>query len=113
MMKCCFNRKVLYSLGALGVAIFLFAPSARHYLPVLASLACPLSMVAMMGGMNRAGAKKNATAIPTTTAWGPGPVSLDPNRAKITELRAQIAELEATDSRGSVPGSQEVAKSDA
>ena len=112
MMKCCFNRKVLYSVGAFGVAIFLFAPSARHYLPGLASLACPLSMVAMMGGMTRAGAKKSAPAIRTTAVTGPA--GLDSDRAlKVTQLRAQIAELEATDSRVLVPGSQEIVNADA
>lgn len=54
-------------------------------------------MVAMMGGMTRVGAKKNALAIPTTAASDPGPADLDSDRAnRVEQLRAQIAELETT-----------------
>ena len=54
-------------------------------------------MVAMMGGMTRAGAKKNAMAIPTIAVSGPGPAGLDSDRAnRVEQLRAQIAELEMT-----------------
>ena len=101
MMKCCFNKKVWYTLGGVAVAIFFFAPSARHYLPVLASLACPLSMGAMMFGMSKLGGKKTTTescATGTTSAVTAGAGSVDRD-VKLASLRARIAEIEAAEPR--------------
>ena len=62
----CMNRNVLYSLGAVvGVAVFFFAPSARHYLPLLASLACPRSMAGMMFGASKLSKNKTAASCAT------------------------------------------------
>ena len=44
----CFDRRVLAGLGAVAVAVWLFAPQLfLAALPVLIVLACPLSMLAM------------------------------------------------------------------
>lgn len=42
------NRNVLCGLGAVAFGLFVVAPSARHYIPGLAALACPVSMAAMV-----------------------------------------------------------------
>lgn len=99
MLKCCFNKKVLYGLGGLGLAIFLFAPSARHYLPVLASLVCPLSMGAMMFGMSKVGGKKTPTQSTGTLVAGSGSLESTDRDVKLASLRARIAEIEATEPR--------------
>ena len=99
MLKCCFNKKVLYALGGLGVAIFFLAPSARHYLPVFASLICPLSMGAMMFGMSKGGAKKAPTQVSGTVVAGSGTLDTTDREVKLASLRARIPELEATEPR--------------
>ncbi len=52
----CFNRNVLIGLGVAAAATFFLVPSARSALPLLAFLACPLSMILLMGGMAKIGA---------------------------------------------------------
>lgn len=48
----CFNWKVLAGLAAVGVGIWIIAPNlAAAALPLLIVLACPLSMLLMMRGM--------------------------------------------------------------
>ena len=100
----CMNRNVLYSLGAVGVAVFFFAPSARHYLPLLASLACPLSMAAMMFGASKLGKNKTASSCAAPQISNATPnvevtaraVDLRESLrdANLADLRARIAELE-------------------
>ena len=100
----CMNRNVLYSLGAVGVAVFFFAPSARHFLPLLASLACPLSMAGMMFGASKLGKNKTASSRATPQISSATPkvevraseVDLrDSLRdANLADLRARIKELE-------------------
>ena len=101
----CMNRNVLYSLGAVGVAVFFFAPSARHFLPLLASLACPLSMVGMMFGASRLGKNKTASSCATpqiSNATAKVEVTASEvdlrnslRDVNLADLRARIAELEA------------------
>ena len=56
----CMNRRVLIGLGLAAIAVFVVAGrSGVALVPLLVTLACPLSMVAMMAGM-RGGAKKAA-----------------------------------------------------
>ena len=81
MMRC-LNWKVLTGLGAVAVLILLVAPRAAGVVPLLAVLACPLSMVAMMWSMR---------ASPGGTAAPPAPGS----EARIADLEAQIAALRA------------------
>ncbi len=61
MMKCCFDKRVWAGLGVLAVVLLVADPHAGWVaLPVLAGLACPLSMLLMMRGM-RGGAGGSAT----------------------------------------------------
>ena len=115
----CMNRNVLYSLGAVGVAVFFFAPSARHYLPLIASLACPLSMAGMMYGASKLGKNKTPSCATTNTSSATRNIELDKvgagdvelrdvelrdvelrgslRDANLADLRARIAELEKTE----------------
>ena len=93
MLKCCFNPKVLFGLGATAVVLFLFVPSARGFLPVLLTLACPLSMLAMMGGMAKLGAKKPA---PFPGLDGDARVIEGETNSELQRLRTRVAELERT-----------------
>ena len=58
----CFNRNVLIGLAVVAAATFFLAPNARGALPLLAFLACPLSMIFLMGGMAKIGAEKSRRA---------------------------------------------------
>jgi hypothetical protein len=52
MLKMCLNWKVLASLAAVGVGIYLFAPGLlAEAVPILLLAVCPLSMLLMMWGM--------------------------------------------------------------
>ena len=110
----CMTRNVLYGIGIFAVFVYFLAPSARHFLPVLASLACPLSMVGMMFGASRL-TKKNGLGTPISADGAgvlpPSMVTLDADRGAdrgadrdadrdvdrdvdIALLKARIAELE-------------------
>jgi hypothetical protein len=53
-MRCCFDKRVWIGLGALAVGLLIADPRAGWVaLPVLAGLACPLSILFMMRGMRR------------------------------------------------------------
>jgi hypothetical protein len=57
MMKCCFDKRVWLGLGLLAAGLLVFSPHLGWVaLPVLAGLACPLSMLVMMRGMRRGAA---------------------------------------------------------
>ena len=58
----CFNRNVLIGLAVVAAATFFLAPNARGAPPLLAFLACPLSMIFLMGGMAKIGAEKSRRA---------------------------------------------------
>src|SRR5262245_2634944 len=54
MMRCCFDKPVWIGLGALAAGLLAFDPHLGWVaLPVLAGLACPLSMLATMRGMRQ------------------------------------------------------------
>ncbi len=105
----CMNRNVLYSVGAVGVAVFFFAPSARHFLPLLASLACPLSMAGMMFSASKLGKSKPASSratpqIPSATAnvevrSSEVDVRGSIRDANLADLRARIVELEKAEEK--------------
>ena len=83
----CFNRNVLIGLGVVALGVLALRPEAiGAALPVLALLACPLSMVFMMRGMNRA-----EPAAPETT--DPEVVRL---RAEVDQLRAELSDTHET-----------------
>lgn len=89
MMKCCFDKRVWAGLGGLAVFLLVADPHAgRVALPVLAGLACPLSMLLMMRGM-RGGAGRAATG-PAPAA----PAAAD-RAAEIARLRREISQLRA------------------
>ena len=80
----CLNRKVLIGLGAVAVAIFFFAPSARGALPLLLVAACPISMAVMAFGMSKMGSSGNSCSTGQT----------DPQQT-IESKDAEIARLQA------------------
>lgn len=58
-LKMCLNWKVIASLAAVGMGVFVFAPGlAAAALPVLVLAICPLSMLLMMGAMNNMGSNR-------------------------------------------------------
>jgi Protein of unknown function (DUF2933) len=82
----CFNRNVLIGLGVVALGVLAIRPEAiGAALPVLVLLACPLSMVFMMRGMNRAAAEPE----PAGTTDAPG------TDAEIVGLRAEVDQLRA------------------
>jgi len=52
VFKMCLNPKVLISIGIIIVLAYIFVPQFARYAGVLLVLACPISMMAMMYGMN-------------------------------------------------------------
>src|SRR5438445_8949506 len=86
MMKCCFDKRVWAGLGVLAVILLVFDPHLGWVaLPVLAGLACPLSMLVMMRGMRR-----DAARAPEPEAAG----QADSCRAaEIARLRREIDRL--------------------
>jgi hypothetical protein len=98
-MRMCLNRNVLIGLGAGAAVVLVVAPQAfLTALPVLAVLACPLSMLLMMRGMGTdqgAGSERNGASChsppppssPTTTA--------DDRPAEVAHLRAEVDRLRA------------------
>jgi len=94
-MKCCFDKRVWVGLGVLAVVLLVADPHAGWAaLPVLAGLACPLSMLFMMRGM-RGGAEGSAAE--------PGASAASDRAAEIARLRREIGQLRA-DASAPVPG---------
>jgi hypothetical protein len=63
MLKMCLNWKVLASLAAVGVGVYLFAPGLlAEAVPILLVAACPLSMLLMMWGMQRSHEQRQQTS---------------------------------------------------
>ena len=89
MMKCCFDKRVWAGLGVFAVVLLVADPHVGWVaLPVLAGLACPVSMLFMMRGM-RGGAWGSATG-PAPAA----PAAAD-RAAEIARLRRDISQLRA------------------
>ena len=89
MMRCCFDQRVWIGLGVLAVGLLIADPRAGWVaVPVLAGLACPLSMLFMMRGMRR---DTGATAAATggEPAAGDGTAGAD-RAAEIARLRSEI-----------------------
>ena len=99
----CFNKKVIAGLVALGVAVFLLAPSTfSAALPLLILAACPLSMLLMMrsmkgmggtvGDQSRSGAVSDRDTATTAVDGTHGSIAI---QAEIDQLKAEKATLEA------------------
>lgn len=58
MLKCCLDYKVILSVIAVIIVLYLFAPQLAQYSWILVLLICPLSMIIMMAMMNKKTNKK-------------------------------------------------------
>jgi len=86
-VRLCLNWKVLGGVGAAAVAVLLLAPGlAGAVVPLLFVLACPISMLVMMGGMTRGrGASVGSNDRPAQ----------DDRAAVVARLEAEVAQLRA------------------
>ncbi len=110
MRGMCFNWKVIAGLAMLGLGIWLWAPSLTvAALPLLLAVACPLSMLLMMRGMqNGHCSSPPATVAQLGLATSASSEQLEELRAQHQAIGHQIAELETHEtSVRSVPGPQE------
>ena len=95
MLKMCLNWRVLAGLAAVGVGIYVFAPSlALAAAPFLLMAACPLSMLLMMRGM---GNMQQGTPTQSGQPMVGAAVSSDARLARVQEqldgLHAEHAAL--------------------
>ena len=60
-LRACLNYKVLIGIAAVIVLAYLFAPQLARYSWLLLALACPISMIVMMVGMQHMGDKSNSS----------------------------------------------------
>src|SRR6266568_3378657 len=86
MMRCCFDKRVWIGLGVLAAGLLIADPRAGWVaLPVLAGLACPVSMLFMMRSMRHpAGAGR---------AEGDRAAEIARLRREIRQLRAQAGDV--------------------
>ena len=85
MLKCCFDKRVWAALGVLAVVLLLTDPRLGWaVLPVLAGLACPVSMLFMMGGVGRGSADARPLEGQRADAG---------RAAEISRLRREIEQL--------------------
>jgi len=87
LRRLCLNPKLVASLIAIAVAVFVFAPDlASRVIPLLILAACPLSMLfmgtTMMRGHQRSGHTEGQQESPTDEVASP--------RAEVSALRTQI-----------------------
>ncbi len=91
MLKMCWNWKVLAGLATAALAMYLVAPNAiLAIFPILALLACPLSMVVMMrgmGGMPQGQAEAQGQPAPQATG---APLTRE---QQLAQLRSQLLSL--------------------
>jgi Protein of unknown function (DUF2933) len=93
-MRCCFDKRVWIGLGVLAAGLLIADPrSGRVALPVLAGLACPVSMLFMMRGM-RQGTGSTMAAPGGDLTVGAGRAEGD-RAAEIARLRCEIRQLKA------------------
>ncbi len=86
MLNCCFDKRVWAGLGVLAAVLLLADPRLGWTaLPVLAGLACPMSMLFMMRGMARS--RTGAPEPPDAQRPDPG------RAAEIARLRREIEQL--------------------
>jgi hypothetical protein len=105
-MKMCLNWKVLASLAAVGVGVYLLAPGLlAEVVPILLLAVCPLSMVLMMWAMQQSQGQGQQTPQDTDAGLT--------REERIARLRAQqealddrIGELEREEARPAENGSR-------
>ena len=86
----CFNWKIIAALAAVGVGIWMVAPSfAFAALPLLLVLICPLSMLLMMRGMGGGQCATQSSPARRTTTAGLT------REEQMAELKAQLAIVQA------------------
>src|SRR5437016_3942967 len=94
MMRCCFDKRVWIGLGVLAMGLLVVDPRVGWVaLPVLAGLACPVSILFMMRGM-RQGAG-SAMAAPGDEPGVGDRTAQGDRAAKIARLRREIQQLKA------------------
>ena len=94
MMRCCFDKRVWIGLGVVAVGLLVVDPRAGWgALPVLAVLACPVSMLFMMRGMRQG--TGSATAAPGGESAGGARTAQGDRAAEIARLRREIGQLRA------------------
>jgi hypothetical protein len=80
-------------LGAIAGVLLVVAPGAIWAaLPLLLLAICPLSMVLLMRGMNRA---SGGSASPSTPAVASPPSTMRDTEAELAKLRAEVDQLKA------------------
>jgi hypothetical protein len=94
MLKMCLNWKVLASLAAVGVGVYLFAPGLLvEVVPILLLAVCPLSMLLMMWAMQHTPGHNQQTTQ-ETDAGMPREEQMAQLRAKQAALADRLGELE-------------------
>ncbi len=89
MLRCCFDKRVWIGLGVLAAGLLIVDPRAGWVaLPVLAGLACPLSMLLMIRVM-----RPGTGSVAADPAGEPG-TGVD-RAAEIARLRREIRQLRA------------------
>ncbi|MGW9028078.1 DUF2933 domain-containing protein [Streptomyces sp. NPDC055722] len=89
----CINKKALFGLGAVAVAVLLFKPGwFAAALPLLLLALCPLSMVFMMRGMN---GNQTKGQVGSSCAVGGTAEKTATSSADETKLNEQISALQA------------------
>ncbi len=86
----CLNWKVIAGLSALGLGIWVVAPSfVGAALPLLLVLACPLSMLFMMRGMGGSQCASQGSQVRRPAAAGLT------REEQLAEMKAQLASIKA------------------
>lgn len=91
-LKMCLNRNVLIGLGVVALGVWVLAPDAfSAALPLLVLLACPLSMVVMMGAMGgKGGACKTGSDSSDAAGSDTAPDEIVRLRAEVDQMRAEL-----------------------
>jgi hypothetical protein len=95
MMRCCFDKRVWIGLGVLAAGLLIVDPRVGWVaLPVLAGLACPVSMLVMMRGMRPGIGSAGAAAPGGEHVAGIRDSACD-RAVEIGRLRREIRQLQA------------------
>src|SRR6266700_2389992 len=94
MMRCCPDKRVWFGLGVLALGLLALDPRAGWVaLPVLAALACPVSMLFMMRGMR----DPAGSAMAAAGEQDAGYTDAERHRAaEIARLRREIQQVKAS-----------------